>query len=299
MEGKIAMVTGATAGIGKATALEIARKGAATVIVGRDREKSVSVTRMIRQETGNPTVDFLIADLSSIAQTTVLADQFKERYDRLDVLVNNVGAMYLSRGETVDGIERTFALNHLVGYFLLTNLLLDRMKATAPARVVTVASDSHFRGEIHFGDPELKRGYNPMKAYSQSKLADVMFTYSLARRLEGSGITANALHPGFVASNFLVTNNAGWTSIVRKIMNLFARSEAQGADTSVYLATSPAVERVTGKYFEDRREKRSSKTSYVVEDQQRLWKMSEQMLRDHAPDQVATSFRFAPQVQSV
>lgn len=272
------MVTGATAGIGKATALEIASRGARTVIVGRDEEKSRDVAHMIQQEAGNPDVDYFLADLSSMQQTRALAQAFKARYDRLDVLVNNVGAIFLSRGKTVDGFENTFALNHLVGYFLLTHLLLDVIKDSAPARIVNVSSNAHYRGRIHFDDLQLEEGYNAMKAYSQSKLANVMFTYELARRLDGTGVTANTLHPGVVASNFMATNNPGWTRILRWIWNLFSISPAEGAETSVYLATSDEVAGVTGKYFEKCEAKPSAEASYNQADQQRLWRVSEELL---------------------
>jgi NAD(P)-dependent dehydrogenase (short-subunit alcohol dehydrogenase family) len=232
---------------------------------------------MIQQETHNPKVDYLLADLSSIQQTRAVAEAYQARYDRLDVLVNNVGAIFLSRGETVDGFENTFALNHLVGYFLLTHLLLDVIKDSAPARIVNVSSNAHYRGRIHFDDLQLEDGYSAMKAYSQSKLANVMFTYELARRLEGTGVTANALHPGVVASNFMVTNNPGWTKILRKIFNLFSISLAKGAETSVHLATSNEVAGVTGKYFEACTEKRSADASYNQAHQQRLWTASERL----------------------
>lgn len=278
MNGQIIMITGATAGIGKATALEIARRGAHVVLVGRDEVKSQDVAHMIQQETHNPHVDYLLADLSSIRQTRALAQAYQARYDRLDVLVNNVGAIFLSRGETVDGFENTFALNHLVGYFLLTHLLLDVIKDSAPARIVNVSSNAHYRGRLHFDDLQLEDGYSAMKAYSQSKLANVMFTYELARRLEGTGVTANALHPGVVASNFMVTNNPGWTRILRWIFNLFSISSTKGAETSVYLATSDEVAGVTGKYFEDCKAKASLEASYDQADQQRLWTASQELL---------------------
>jgi NAD(P)-dependent dehydrogenase (short-subunit alcohol dehydrogenase family) len=273
-------VTGATAGIGKVTALEIARRGTLTVIVGRNEAKTQDVVDMIRRETGEQRVDYLLADQSSIQATKELSQQFKARYDRLDILVNNVGAIFMSRGETVDGFENTWALNHLVGYFFLTNLLLDVIEASAPARIVNVSSGAHFQGKINFADLEGKEKYSGFGAYSQSKLANVMFTYELARRLQDSGVTVNALHPGVVASNFGVTNNGGSPiyRIGRKFFNLFSISEAKGAETSIYLATSPEVEGVTGQYFEKKQPRRSSEASYDMASQQRLWEISQQML---------------------
>ncbi len=285
MQDKIVMVTGSTAGIGKATALEIARMGASVIVVGRNEEKTREAVSMIRRETGNDNVDYLLADLSSIDQVITLADQFKAKHDRLDVLVNNVGAFLWSRQETDDGIEMTFALNHLVGYFLLTYLLLDVIQASPSARIVNVSSAAHFGGKIDFEDLEGRLRYTGWKAYGQSKLADVMFTYALARRLVRTGVTVNALHPGVVASNFAVTNNRNTvlTRLFRVVTNLFSISEAEGAETSVYLATSPEVEGVTGRYFDDKQEKRSSKASYDQAAQERLWQVSEEMLATRSP----------------
>jgi NAD(P)-dependent dehydrogenase (short-subunit alcohol dehydrogenase family) len=279
MKDRIVMVTGATAGIGKVTALEIARLGATVIAVGRDEAKGRDVVAMIKRQTGNPNVDYLLADLSSIEQTKALAEHYRATHDRLHVLVNNVGAIFMARSESVDGIENTFALNHLVGYFLLTNLLLDVIKASAPARIVNVSSRAHFQAQMDFEDLELREGYSGFKAYSNSKLANLLFTYELARRLEGTGLTANALHPGMAATNFGVTNNSGplWR-IMRRVLNLFAISEAEGAQTSIYLATSPEVEGVSGKYYEKSRPERSSEASYNEADQKRLWEISERML---------------------
>ncbi|NOK57381.1 MAG: SDR family oxidoreductase [Chloroflexi bacterium AL-W] len=278
MHDKRVMVTGATAGIGKYTALAIARMGAHVVLVGRSEAKCREVTSMIQNETGNHNVEYMLADLSSIEQTRAVVEQYKAKYDRLDVLVNNVGAIFLSRGETVDGIENTFALNHLVGYFLLTNLLLDVIKASAPARIVNVSSAAHMQGILNFGDLEATSKYGAMGVYANSKLANVLFTYELARRLEGSGVATNALHPGVVASNFGVTNNSNmFTKIFRRVFNLISISEEKGAETSIYLATSPEVEGVTAKYFSDKQAVRSSEASYREADQQRLWAVSEEM----------------------
>ncbi|MEM8533895.1 MAG: SDR family oxidoreductase [Chloroflexota bacterium] len=279
MHDKRVMVTGATAGIGKYTALAVARMGAHVVLVGRSETKCREVTSMIQNETGNHNVEYMLADLSSIEETKSVAEQYKAKYDRLHVLVNNVGAIFLSRGETVDGIENTFALNHLVGYFLLTNLLLDVIKASAPARIVNVSSAAHMQGSINFDDLEATSKYGAMGAYANSKLANVLFTYELARRLEGTGVTTNALHPGVVASNFGVTNNNNiFTKVFRRVFNLISISEEKGAETSIYLATSPEVEGVTAKYFSDKQAVPSSEASYREANQQRLWSVSEEML---------------------
>jgi len=280
MQGKIVMVTGATAGIGKETALRIAVMGAHVIVVGRSESKSQSVVEEIQQASGNQRVEYMLADLSSVEDTVGLAEAFNQRYDRLDVLVNNTGALFMERGESVDGIESTFALNHLVGYFLLTNLLLDKIKAAGQARIVNVSSDAHRYAKINFDDLEGRKQYSGFGIYGQSKLANVLFTYELARRLAGTGITVNALHPGAVASNFGKTNNrAGLLNrIGTAIFGLFATSVEEGARTSIYLATSPEVEGVTGKYFAKEREKRSNDVSYDTAVQRRLWQVSEEML---------------------
>lgn len=275
MEGKICMVTGATDGIGQVTARALAGKGATVIVVGRNPDKGAAVIEEIRQQTGNRAVEFMLADLSAQADIRQLADQFKQDYQRLDVLVNNAGGFFMGRQETEDGIELTLALNHL-NYFLLTNLLLDTLKASAPARIVNVSSRAHRDGRINFDDLEGKRTYKGWRAYQQSKLANVLFTYELARRLEGTGVTANALHPGFVASNFGINN--GWLArLLRGVADFFAISVEEGAQTSIYLAASPEVERVTGKYFVECEPVRSADASYDTETARRLRQVSEAM----------------------
>jgi len=269
-------VTGATAGIGAVTAHELARMEATVVGVSRNPDKCAAVGERVKTETGNLEVEFLNADLSSQAQVRRLADEFKSKYSRLDVLVNNAGAYYFTRQECVDGIELTFALNHL-GYFLLTNLLLDMIKASAPARIVNVSSDAHQSARMDFAN--LKGGgfYNSWAAYGQSKLANLLFTYELARRLDGTGVTANALHPGFVASSF--AHNNGWLVAwgAKLAQKLAGRTPQEGAQTVIYLATSPEVEGVTGKYFVDEKAVASSPASYDETIAKRLWEVSEQM----------------------
>lgn len=284
MNYKTVLITGATAGIGKATALEIARKGATVVIVGRNEAKAREVVSAIQNEIGNQNVSYLLADLSSISATKALAEEYRSKFDRLDVLVNNAGAIFITRGETVDGFENTFALNHLVGYFYLTNLLLDIIVASGPARIVSVSSGAHSFGGMNFDDLQGTSKYSGWRAYGQSKLANVMFTYELARRLEGTGVTANALHPGFVASNFGRTNNNESTlqRVGLRMSQVIAVSEEKGAATSIYLATSPEVEGVTGAYFQNCMPKRSSKASYSQANQSRLWQVSEQLLQFNA-----------------
>lgn len=269
------MVTGATSGIGAVTARVLAEKGATVVVVGRNAEKCQATANHIKQQTGNPKVEFLLADLSVQEAIRQLAEQFQSRYQRLDVLVNNAGGFFLTRQQSADGLEMTFALNHL-GYFLLTNLLLDRLKASAPARIVNVSSDAHHGTKINFDDLQSRQRYAPMQVYGQSKLANLLFTYELARRLEGTGVTANALHPGFVATN-LAANNGWLARLFLPLVHLFAISAEAGAQTSIYLATSPEVERVTGQYFVNKQPVRSSPESYDRSAASRLWQVSAEL----------------------
>lgn len=277
LDGQVCMVTGATDGIGKETARALADMEATVIVVGRNRQKSIATINEIRQEADNTDVEYMLADLSAQVQIRRLAEEFKTRYDRLDVLVNNAGGFFMSRQESEDGIEMTFALNHL-GYFLLTNLLLDVLIDSAPARIVNVSSDAHERAEANFDDLEGEESYGGWSAYGQSKLANLLFTYELARRLEGTGVTVNALHPGFVATN-LGADNFGWFgSLIRRIMNaVVGKSPEEGAQTSIYLASSPEVEGITGKYFVKRRPRRSSEASYDAEAARRLWETSAEM----------------------
>jgi NAD(P)-dependent dehydrogenase (short-subunit alcohol dehydrogenase family) len=275
MKNKICLITGATSGIGQAAATALAQMGATVTIVGRDEERCQNTVARIQRETGNFHVNYLLADLSVQAHVRQLAENFKARYKHLDVLVNDAGAIFLRRQLSADGIEMTFAVNHLA-YFLLTNLLLDTLKASAPTRVVNVASNSHLGQHLDFENLQLEHGYNPMRAYGRSKLCNLYFTYELARRLNGTGVTVNAMHPGFVHTNIAANN--GW--LVRLFLPLIHRNSLtpeQGARTVVYLASSPDVETVTGKYFVREREVASDPVSYDEEAAKRLWEVSEEM----------------------
>lgn len=282
MKNKVCLVTGATAGIGEVTAFKLAQMGATVVGVGRNPAKCAATESRIRAETENPNVEFLVADLSSQAQIRALDASFRQKYHRLDVLVNNAGAFNFAREVSVDGIEMTFALNHL-GYFLLTHLLLDVLKASAPARIVSVSSSAHYNGKLDLDDLEMQKNFQGWPAYANSKLANVLFTYELARRLEGTGVTATVLHPGWVATEFAYNNLRGWLGLFRPFYRLFQKMTAitpeQGADTIVYLATSPEVEGVTGKFFVERQEKRSLAVSYDEGVAKKLWEISERMVR--------------------
>ena len=275
MAGKVCLVTGATSGIGKVTARELANRGAVVVVVGRSEERSEATVSQIRQQTGNPSVDFLLADLSSQQDVRRLAKEFESRYPRLDVLVNNAGAIMLSRRVSVDRIEMTLALNHLA-YFLLTNLLLDRLKSSAPARIVNVASNSHERVKLNFDDLQHQRRYWGFRAYAWSKLENILFSYELARRLAGTGVTVNALHPGLVGTNFLA-NNGPLGKLLKMAVAIKGMSPERGARTTIYLATSPEVERVTGRYFVKEEEVPSSAASYDEDSARWLWQVSAEL----------------------
>ena len=275
MAGKVCLVTGATSGIGEETALGLARLGATVVVAGRSAARCAATVDRIGRQTGNSSVEFLLADLSSQKEVHALAAEFKIRHDRLDVLVNNAGAIVLSRRKSVDGLELTFALNHL-SYFVLTDLLLDVLVSSAPARIVNVSSSSHRRTQINFDDLQKQRRYTGFRAYAQSKLANVLFTYELARRLEGTGVTANALHPGLVATNFL-TNNGRLGHFLAFFMRIRGMSSAKGARTSIYLASSDEVEGVSGLYFEKERAVRSAPASYDQAAAARLWEISAEL----------------------
>jgi retinol dehydrogenase 12 len=278
MENKVVLVTGVTNGIGLESAKALAVLGATIVGVGRNPQKCADTAAQITRTTGNSKVEFLVADLSVQVQVRQLAETFKQKYNRLDVLLNNAGSYFAKREVSKDGIEMTWALNHL-NYFLLTDLLLDVLKTSAPARIVNVSSSAHTmtRG-IHFEDVEYKQGYSSWTVYGQSKLANVMFTYELARRLARTQVTTNTLHPGFVATGFGHNNSGFMGAGINALQKIAARKPEQGAETSVYLASSSEVEGVTGKYFSDSKEARSSAASHDVDAQKRLWELSEQMV---------------------
>ncbi|MRR30317.1 SDR family oxidoreductase [bacterium] len=271
LQGKTILITGATSGIGAITARELARMGAHVVVVGRNAKKTRSVVSEIQLDTGNQQVEMLIGDLSDLSEVRCLADEFKKRFDRLHVLINNAGAVFFNHRTTADGYEITLALNHL-SPFLLTNLLLDRLNASTPARVVTVSSMAHWAAHVNPDRLNGHRFYWGWRAYSQSKLMNILFTRELARRV-GSGVTANCVHPGFVASNFGKSNGG----IYRTLWNLFelaAISPERGAQTSIFLASSPEVANVTGEYFFDCKQQISSAESYDIDLARRLWDTS-------------------------
>ena len=278
MQGKICMVTGANSGIGKATALELAQMGATVVMVCRDRARGEEARREITTKSRKNAVDLLQADLSSQQSIRQLVENFQHHYTHLHVLINNAGAAFPGRRrETVDGLEMTFAVNYLAP-FLLTNLLLDVLKASAPARIVNVSSAAHKSGYIQLDDLQAEKLYRPMRTYPQAKLAVVLFTYELARRLQGTEVTANCLHPGFVATNFAQSDGGPAVRLLVKLLGSFGASPEKGAKTSIYLASSPEVEGVTGQYFVKSIPRRSAAISYDESLQRQLWEQSAKLV---------------------
>jgi NAD(P)-dependent dehydrogenase (short-subunit alcohol dehydrogenase family) len=275
IQGKTCLITGATSGIGKVTARELARLGGHIVIVSRNEEKCQRTANSINEEIGDESATYIVADLSVMENVRQAAEKYKESYDNLDVLVNNAGAYFTSRHETPDGFERTFALNHL-SYFVLTHELLGLLKTNGPARIINVASDAHRGNKITFDDLNREEKYSGFQVYGESKLANIMFTYALDRRLSDTNVSVNAVHPGFVASNF-GKNNSLPVRLLTSFLHLFARSPEKGAETSIYLASSSDVAGESGKYYVDKKTKRSSKASYDTDAQERLWEESKEM----------------------
>ena len=277
MTGKICIVTGSNSGIGKTTALALAEMGATVVMIVRNPEKGEVARREIIERSGNESVEMLVADLSSMEEVRRVAKEFRNKYPKLDVLVNNAGGLLNKYHTTADGNELTFAINHLAP-FLLTHELLEPLKAGAPSRVVNVSSGAQAMGKIDFDNLQSEKGYSFFRAYGNAKLMLVMTTYELARRLEGTGISVNVLHPGFVRTNFGKGDAGRGRRLMFKLAAPFARSAKKGAQTPVYLASSPEVEGVSGKYFSNRKPRKSSKASYDVEIQQKLWERNEEIL---------------------
>ena len=289
MAGRTVLVTGGTGGIGRATAVGLARMGAQVAITGRDRPRADDVAREIHAAM-DVRVDVFIADLSSQAQVRRLAEQVLSALPRIDVLVNNVGGYWNTRRVTEDGLEHTFALNHLAP-FLLTNLLLDRLTQSPGSRVVTVASNAESLGRIDFDDLQGEHSYSGARSYNQSKLANLLFTYELARRLPPDSATANAVHPGMVSTNFGAEDPAGVQRLVVPFLRPFMRSPARGAATSIHVASAPTLEQVSGQYFANSKPKRSSAGSYDDVAAARLWNVSADLVRlstTPPPDPVAT-----------
>jgi len=273
MTGKTVLITGGTGGIGRAVAIGLASMGAHVGITGRDRARAERAACDIADASGSRAVDVFVADLSSQAEVRRMAGEVLASYPQLDVLVNNVGGFWAHRHVTADGLEHTFALNHLAP-FLLTGLLLERLMASAPARIVTVSSGAQSMGKIDFDDLMGEQDYSGQRAYNQSKLANVMFTYELARRIEGSGVTANALHPGMTNTAFSAEDPARAMAPIVAALRPFMRSPKKAADTAVHLASSREVQGVTGRFFANRKPRTSNKSSYDGAATARLWRVS-------------------------
>ena len=271
----ICLITGATHGIGYETALGVARAGATTIIAGRDPVRTAQAAARISAETGNPRVEHLVADLSSQRETKALAQEVGDRFPRLNVLVNNAGLITSRRLLTSEGIEMQWAVNHLA-YHIIAESLAELLVANAPARIVNVASDAHYDGRLHLDDLSLARNYWGPRAYNQSKLANVLHAFDLARRLQGTGVTANCLHPGVIRTN-LGLNNRDWLGAAISIRNLFIRSPREGARTSIYLATAPDVAAISGTYFAECTPKEPSASAKDRRLQERLRQISHEM----------------------
>jgi len=278
MAGKVVLITGGTGGIGKATAIGLAAIGARVGITGRDLARAEQAAADIRSASENPAVDAFASDMTSQAEVRRLAAAVLDAYPRLHVLVNNVGGFWAHRHPTADGLERTFALNHLAP-FLLTNLLLDRLKASAPARVVTVSSGAQSMGRIDFDDLQGAHNYSGQRAYNQSKLANIMFTNELARRLDGAGVTATSVHPGVVRTNFGAEDQAWFFTIISRVVRPLLKTPAQGAKTPIYLASSPDVDGISGQFFVNRKPKTANKVAYDTDMTARLWRGSADLVK--------------------
>jgi NAD(P)-dependent dehydrogenase (short-subunit alcohol dehydrogenase family) len=278
LDGKTMLVTGATAGMGLEAAVQLAARGATLILVGRDPKRTEDAVAAVKARGNSTKVTSLLCDFASIAQTKKLVEQVKAQCPRLDVLINNAGSVSATRELTEDGLEKTFAVNH-VGYFVLTTGLLDLLKQSAPARIVSVASGAHYNGSLDFDDLQYaKGGFNTLKAYARSKLANVLFTLELARRLEGTGVTANCLHPGAVATN-IWSHAPGWTKPILSLAALFMRTPKQAADVIVHLATAPELSKTSGHYFDQMKDVTPSATARDPQIAARLWTVTDQLLQ--------------------
>lgn len=275
LTGKTALVTGANQGIGKVSALELARMGAAVMMVCRSEEKGRAAREEIVSQVKGATVELLVGDVSSLTSLREVVRRFLDGHDRLDVLLNNAGVLATSRRESEDGFEHTFATNHL-GYFYLTNLLRPTLEKTPGARVVSVSSEAHRHGAIDFDDLQGRKRWSALGSYAASKLANVLFTRELARRLAGTGVTANCLHPGVIASGFAHTDG-GFVAMLARLARPFLATTEDGARTQVYLCTAPEVQGVTGKYFDKCRERAPSKAAQDDAVARDLWTVSEEL----------------------
>jgi len=269
LEGKVCLITGSTSGIGRQAATELARMGATMVLMGRSRERLDETMAHIKKETGSETLDSIEVELASMESIRNAASEFLKRYDSLHILVNNAGAMFANREVSFDGLEMTFALNH-IAYFLLTELLLETMITSAPARIVSTASGAHRMAKIDIEDLQSEKRYRGFTVYGNSKLMNILFTKELADRLKGTGVTANCFHPGFVQTKF-GTNNPGFYRASMTLTRPFQRKVEKGAETLIHLATSKEVEGRSGGYYHDLQEVPPANRAGDLELQRRLW----------------------------
>ncbi len=275
MADKICLVTGGNSGIGKSVALGLAKMGATVVVVSRNKEKGETAVTDLVEKSGNKNVELIQADMSSQNSIHQLVDEFRARHEKLHLLINNAGVYLTKRSETEEGLESTFAVNHL-GPFLLTSLLVDILKTSAPSRIVNVTSDAHKGARINFDDLQGEKKFSGWQAYGQSKLAMILYTHGLAKKLEGTGVTVNSAHPGVVRTNF-AKNNGGLVMLGFRFLGMFFISPESAAKRILYVATSPDLEGVTGKYFTKMHEVKSSQESYDDDSARRLWQISEQL----------------------
>lgn len=275
LKDRLAIVTGATAGVGRYTALGLARLGAALIVTGRNEKRLAETVQWIKAKVPGAWIETEQADFASLSQVRAMGLRILANHPKIDILINNAGLVMPSRVVTEDEFETTFQVNHL-SPFLLTDILLPALKAGAPSRIVNVASQASNWGRIDFDDLNAARNFHMWRAYSQSKLANIMFTYELTRRLEGSGVTATAVHPGFVASNF--GNKGFWSNVIWKLLRPVQIGQAKGAENSLYAATSPAMEGVSGQYLVSKKPVRSKAQSYDKEAVEHLWRVSAEMV---------------------
>lgn len=276
MKNRICVITGANSGIGKATALGLAEMGASIIMICRDKNRGEIARQEIIEKSGNQLIDLLLCDLSSQKSICDFVSDFKQKYQNLHVLINNAGVVLRNRTLTVDGIETNLAVNHLAP-FLLTNLLLDILKKSAPSRIINVSSGVHMNAHIDFEDLQSEKKYSSFGTYGRSKLALLFFTYELSKKLEETGVTVNALHPGVVRTNL----GRDQPAFSRWFQKTFFKKPEKGAETSIYLASSPEVENVTGKYFSNKQQRDSSKESYNEEFAKKIWKISNELTKSN------------------
>lgn len=277
MRGKIALVTGANSGMGLATTVELARKGAKVIMVCRNRQRGEEALAAAKQKSHSEDIELMLCDLASLESIRSFAEEFTRKYPILDILINNAGVVTIKRQLTKDCFEMDLGVNHL-GHFLLTNLLLEPLKAAEQGRIVVVASGAYKIGALHYEDPTLARRFNPAKAYARSKLANILFTKELAARLQGTRVTVNCVHPGAVGTNIGVNRETGFGKSILKLLSYFFLTPEQGADTAIYLATEPDLQEVTGQYYYRRKNQELTPRAQNKQEAQRLWQWSQEQV---------------------